>query len=78
MLFSKDCLIPITVPGSSSTFYCDGAWYETSGTRVCMFGGYSGSGAIVGAFFYGMHSTTSSYDWAYNSSLSCKPLAPTP
>ena len=77
MLFSKDCLIPITVFGSSSTYYCDGAYYDTSGTKVCMFGGYSGSGDIVGAFFYGMHSTTSTYDWAYNSSLSCKPLAPT-
>ena len=77
MLFSKDCLIPITVSGSSSTYCCDGSYDSTSDTKVCMFGGYSGSGVMVGAFFYGMHSTTSSYDWAYNSSLSCKPLAPT-
>ena len=77
MKFTAYGLIPSVLAGSSSTYYCDGTLYNTSGTKICAYGGYSGSGSIVGAFICGLHTTASGVDWAYNSSLSCKPLAPT-
>lgn len=74
--FDEDGMYPCgALEGSSSTYYCDGYWYNNSGVRVPIRGGDSGAGARVGSFCVLLHATSSGADWNFGAALSCKPLA---
>ena len=74
--FTEDGMFPAgALGGTSSTYYCDGCWYNNSGVRVPLRGGFSGRGAAVGAFFVGLNSDASNTAWNLGAALSCKPLA---
>lgn len=58
--------------GSASTYYCDGQWYNNSGSRFARFGGYSSRGALVGAFCCDLGSAVSGAGWYVGAALSCR------
>ena len=74
--FTEDGMFPAgALGGTSSTYYCDGCWYNNSGVRVPLRGGGSYHGAKVGAFFVSLDHDASDAYWSVGAALSCKPLA---
>lgn len=65
---------PIVVSGSSSTYECDGMWFDNSGTMVALRGGASDCGALCGVFCSDLNTPASHASWAIGSSVSFKPL----
>lgn len=59
--------------GSSSTHFCDGQWFNNSATTYAIFGGYSTSGLLCGAFCYHLSSAVSNVSWYYGVALSYRP-----
>lgn len=62
------------VSGSSSTYLCDGRWYNNSGTMYPYRGGGSGGGLLCGAFCLASADAASGADWDVGAALSYKPL----
>ena len=60
-----------TAGGSSTTYYCDGAW-SASGTMALFSGGDVNNGVVAGLFAFGVGLAPSSADWAIGASLSFK------
>lgn len=74
--FTEDGMFPAgALGGTSSTYYCDGCWYNNSGVRVPRRGGDSNGGAMVGAFCVVLTYDASTAYWVVGAALSCKPLA---
>ena len=65
---------PVVVSGSSSTYECDGMWFNNSGTMVAFRGGFSYYGAICGVFCSDLNNPASASYWHVGSSVSFKPL----
>lgn len=68
-------LFPKTASGSDSTYYCDGLWYNNSGTMYAFVGGPCNDGAHCGAFCANLSTAFSNSSWNLGAALSCKPLA---
>lgn len=68
-------VIPYKASGSSSTYECDGLYYNNSQTDYALVGGRSGNGLLVGAFCANLDDAVSISGWKFGASLSCKPLA---
>ena len=62
------------VSGSSSTYLCDGRWYNNSGTMYPFRGGDSYSGLLCGAFCLSSSYAASGANWSVGAALSYKPL----
>ena len=62
------------VSGSSSTYLCDGRWYNNSGTMYPFRGGDSYSGLLCGAFYLSSAYAASGANWSVGAALSYKPL----
>ena len=75
MAFTKDAMVASVVSGSSSTYYCDGEWWNASGNRWALFGGASDYAAGCGVFACPLPYALSSAIWAIGCALSLKPLA---
>ena len=75
MVFTKDAMVASVVSGSSSTYYCDGQWWNASGNRWALFGGSSNNVAKCGAFYCGLNNALSFAFWDYGCALSLKPLS---
>ena len=60
---------------SATKYYCDGFWFNNSGTRVPVRGGASGDGALGGASAVHLRNAASNASWNVGASLSCKPLS---
>ena len=60
---------------TASTHYCDGFWFNNSGTRVPFRGGASVYGSLVGAWSVSLLTDASDAWWNFGAALSCKPLA---
>ena len=60
---------------SATKYYCDGFWFNNSGTRVPIRGGPSGNGAVGGASAVNLSNGASIASWPLGASLSCKPLS---
>lgn len=77
MHFTAEGMFPeVCDGGSSTTYYCDGAWYSTSATKHVAFrGGASGDGGRVGAFCVALYGGAAHAAWGIGAALSCKPLA---
>lgn len=59
--------------GSSSTYYCDGLWSNTTRTNYAKFGGSTYDGLINGCFCCFLNDSVSYSSWSDGSSLTCKP-----
>ena len=76
MAYAKDgAVLPADASGSSTTHYCDAAWFNFNGNMYARFGGSAGSGADCGAFSLSLNGTASHVWWAAGDAVSCKPLA---
>lgn len=67
-------IIPYTASGSSSTYECDGLWWNTSKVGYVAVGGSCIADLLAGAFAVHLSLAVSSFDWAFGASLSCKPV----
>ena len=65
---------PVVISGSSSTYECDGMWFDNSGTMVAFRGGSSNDGAFCGLFCSSLDHPASTAYWYFGSSVSYKPL----
>ena len=75
VLFNENGLIPTTVSGSQTTYYCDGLWFNNSQIDYALVGGCSNNGFLVGAFYSYLSFAVSIAYWSVAAALSCKPLA---
>ena len=62
------------VSGSSSTYLCDGRWFNNSGTMYPYRGGDSNAGSLCGAFALASGGAASGTYWGIGAALSYKPL----
>lgn len=69
-----DILLPDTIDGSSSTYYCDYFYQNQSGVQFALLGGASSYGDQYG-FSVRLDRTVADSNWSYGAALSCKPLA---
>ena len=75
VLFNKNGLIPTTVNGSQTTYYCNGLWFNNSQVDYAFVGGdYSGA-SLVGALCSNLYAAASYASNSLGAALSCKPLA---
>lgn len=77
MLFSEKGMVPKNADNTkatASTQWCDGLWFNNSGTRVPFRGGYSTNGVLDGAFSVALGDDASLAWWPLGAALSCKPL----
>ena len=66
-------LVPASVTGSNSTYYCDGGWFNVSATTLfARFGADSSDGLHCGAFACTLSIYLSNSWWFYGVSLSYK------
>ena len=75
MRFSEYGMTPVAASGTSSTYYCDGLWFNDSATTYASRGGACNYGVSVGAFYCYLDSAASHAYWALGAAVSCKPLA---
>lgn len=73
MNFNKYGMFGKNSSGSSSTHYCDGQWFNNSGNRYSLFGGFSSYGVLCGAFYCPLDSTVSVAGWTCGVALSYRP-----
>lgn len=72
--YDENGQFPSVASGSSTTFLCDGLWFNNTITAVPARGGRCNIGAACGAFcVYLFHVAGAAY-WHIGASLSCKPL----
>lgn len=62
------------VSGSSSTYLCDGRWFNNSGVMYPYRGGSSNGGLLCGAFCWYSNHAASHAGWSVGAALSFKPL----
>ena len=75
--FNENGLIPTTVNGSQTTYYCDGICLKNSQINYAIVGGASNNGHYVGSFCSYLYYLVSYKAWNISAALSCKPLATT-
>ena len=75
MRFNKEAMYAGTVSGGSTTYFCDGQWWNTSDNRWSLYGGSSNNGATCGAFCCYLANPLSDSYWSIGCALSLKPLA---
>jgi hypothetical protein len=65
-------LVPKTMSGSDSTYYCDAMWFNTSQTGFARFGGGTNGGSRCGAFYCSLDGPVSVSGWLCGVALSYK------
>lgn len=75
MIYTPYGFIPKNASGSSSTYFCDGLWFNNGAVTYGLVGGSCGSEFPVGAFCCSLYYPVSLADWSVGAALSCKPLA---
>lgn len=70
--YSNGMSLPKTASGSSSTYYCDGLWFNNSVVAVAYRGGSCGDGAHCGAFSLFVGGAASNSHWYIGAALSYK------
>lgn len=78
--FSNNTMVPLVASGSSSTYYCDGLWFNNSSGMppslgVASFCGSSLNSTSDGALAINTSSSASYTDWTQGMKLSAKPLS---
>ena len=72
-VLTKYGIFPQEANGSSSTYYCDGLWFNNGQTNYALVGGLCNNGSLVGAFASYLNNVPSLVYWDIGASLSCKP-----
>lgn len=75
IVFSSYGIFPTVASGSSSTHYCDGLWFDNSGTRVPYRGGSPSSGLSAGGLTTYLQYVESTTGWWLGASISARPLS---
>lgn len=76
LLFNKNCILPLIVSGSSTTYYCDGIFFNNSAITYPIVGGASWTKyGLSGALYLECIDPPSTYYWSLCACVSCKPLA---
>lgn len=75
MRFTPYGMTPVAASGTSSTYYCDGLWFNDGQTAYALRSGTYYHGADVGAFSCGLSDAATGTYWAIGAAVSCKPLA---
>ena len=70
--YSNGMSLPKTASGSSSTYHCDGLWFNNSIVAVAYHGGRCGNGAHCGAFSLAVDDPASDTGWSFGAALSFK------
>jgi len=74
--FTANGLFPFEASGTSSTYYCDGLWFNNSGQKYALRGGLaSGDGRLCGALYVYLSYAPGNAIWDFGAALSCKPVA---
>ena len=73
MKFTNNIIFPCETSGSATTKYCDYLRHSNSETKYIAFGGRQ-SNTYIGAFYYNLDLSSSSYNDDVSSALACKPL----
>lgn len=68
--FNEYGLFPKVASGSSSTYYCDGLWFNNEQPNYAFVGGYCNRGLLVGAFCSYLSNAVSVPDWSVGAALS--------
>jgi hypothetical protein len=68
-LVNKYGRLPKVASGSSSTYLCDGLWFNNSGVRVALVGGYCFAGLHWGSLCVSWDSTASVASWVVGASI---------
>ena len=72
MKFTHDGMYSQVSSGSSSTYYCDGQWFNNSQVIYALRGGYSGNGLLCGAFFVNLNAAPVDAWWRIGVALEYK------
>lgn len=72
MLYTALGMFPVSITGSSSTYYSDGCWFSTAVIAFAFFGAGLSYGYACGAFCVGLGGVASGTPWAIGASLSYK------
>lgn len=75
MTFDSNSMLAKNSSGTSTTYYCDGQWFNNSITAYARRGGSCGSGSLDGLFFVILAFAAGYAYWHIGSALSCKPLS---
>lgn len=75
MLITNNVLIPTITSGSSTTYYCDGLFFNNSQVDYACVGGDAYDTSYVGALYSSLNSASSGAYVNISAALSCKPLA---
>lgn len=73
-LMTQYGMIPYTASGSSSTYECDGMWFNNGQTDLALVGGDCYRGALCGAFAVDLDGAAGRSTWFYGASLSYTPV----
>lgn len=77
MILSENGLIPTTMQGSSSTYYCDNSWFSNGQVGYAMSSGAAGHRGYCGLFCSALDHPVEAGNQNDSDTISCKPLAPT-
>lgn len=72
MLFTAYGMFESEVTGSSSTYYCDGGWFNNAIIAFAFFGGLLDSGAHCGASAVALNTAAGAAGWSFGAPLSFK------
>ena len=72
MTFEHDGMFSSVSNGTSTTYYCDGQWYNNDSTRYAFRGGASADGVPAGAFCVRLSTGFGSAYWSYGACVSFK------
>lgn len=72
MLYTALGMFPISITGSSSTYYPDGCWFNIAIIAFALFGGPLHSGRPCGAFYVSLTYVAGNAGWFIGASLSYK------
>ena len=73
--FTEYGMMPEVASGGSGSYFCDGLWFDNSGTFYALRGGTCYNGLKVGAFSVDLSNVVGDSRWSIGACLSCKPLA---
>ena len=76
MDINEKYILPATIGGSETTYYCDGVWFS-SGTMYAHVGGSWSNAGRVGGFSCNLNGAASVTGVSIGAAISCKPLAST-
>lgn len=69
MLYTALGMFPISITGSSSTYYPDGCWFNIAIIAFALFGGNLNNGRLCGAFYVNLNNVAGNARWNIGASI---------